>query len=96
MGRRSRFEVKLQILFALKSGAKSKNRIIYETNNGWKRGCIFLQELIISGLVETLENKKVIMTPKGWDAVDVFEKDFTILGSLTPAFPLKASVEAMW
>jgi predicted transcriptional regulator len=66
--RRSRMEVKIDILLAIKEGAGRPTHIMYRSNLSWTVMQGFIRTLEVQGLVrtETIERKKTyLLTEKG-------------------------------
>lgn len=82
--RRSRLEIMLGILAAIKGGEDKPTRIMYATNTSWKRTQIILSQLVEQGLLEMrirpgLSKRRYTITERGVDVLDYFEKANDIL-----------------
>ena len=57
-GRRSKFEIYIDILDYIKNGVNIPTRIMYSANLSWKPLCSMLDSLVKQGLVEDIYNEE--------------------------------------
>jgi predicted transcriptional regulator len=84
--RRSQLEIRLNILSAVKDGVDKPTRIMYAANMSWKPVQRILSHLVEQGLLEVRVNpesrqskKRYVLTDKGANVIDYFEKAKEIL-----------------
>jgi len=82
--RRSRLEIMLGILAAIKGGVDKPTRIMYAVNLSWKPTKKILSDLVEQSLLEVriasgLSKKRYVITEKGVNVLDYFEKAKEIL-----------------
>jgi predicted transcriptional regulator len=82
--RRSRLEIMLDILAAIKGGMDKPTRIMYASNMSWKPTQRVLSGLMEQGLIEMritpgLSRKRYMITEKGVNVLDLFEKANEVL-----------------
>ena len=84
--RRSRLEISLTILSAIKRGVDKPTRIMYAANMSWKPVQRILSQLVEQGLLEVRMNtesrqskRRYVITEKGADVLDYFENVNEIL-----------------
>ena len=92
MGRRSRFEIILNVLNVIQSGESKPTRIMFEANLSWKICHGVLDYLIEQGLVEAIDMEKTwhkrdkrthtkyIITSKGQSVLRYFQNLKTMIG----------------
>jgi len=78
-GRRSRLEIILSILSAVREGKEKPTRIMYAANLSWKPTQKMLSNLVEQGLIEMriapgASNRRYIITERGAKMLDYFEK----------------------
>jgi predicted transcriptional regulator len=93
MGRRSRFEIILNVLNVIQSGDFKPTRIMFESNLSWKICNEVLDSLIEQGLVEAIDMEKTwrkrdkrthtkyIITSKGQSVLRYFQNINTMMGT---------------
>lgn len=93
MGRRSRFEIILNVLNVIQSGESRLTRIMFEANLSWKICNEVIDSLIEQGLVESIDMEKTwhkrdkrthtkyIITGKGQSVLRYFQNLNTIMGA---------------
>lgn len=79
--RRSRLDIVLNVLRAIREGTDKPTRIMYATNLSWKPTQDILNTLIEQGLLQELKNEegrrtktRYELTEKGQEVVRYFEK----------------------
>ena len=79
--RRSKLEIRLRILDAVRSGVEKPTRIMYAANLSWKPTQRILSHLIEQGLVDEVRNpesaksrRRYTITEKGIAVLDYFDK----------------------
>ena len=82
--RRSRLEIILNILSAVKEGTEKPTRIMYAINLSWNPTKKMLSNLVEQGLIEIrtasgISKKRYFMTEKGVNVLAYFEKADEIL-----------------
>ena len=84
--RRSQLEIRLNILSAVRDGVDKPTRIMYAANMSWKPVQRILSHLVEQGLLEVRMNtesrqskKRYVLTDKGANVIDYFEKAKEIL-----------------
>ncbi len=84
--RRSKLEIRLKILAAVKQGVEKPTRIMYAANMSWKPVQLMLSHLVEQGLLlEVLDTgnkqskRRYHITEKGEKILDYFEKAKDIL-----------------
>jgi predicted transcriptional regulator len=84
--RRSRLEVMLNVLSAVRDGSDKPTRIMYASNLSWKPSQMMLSYLVEQGLVELMiiatsgkSRKRYVITEKGVNVLDYFEKANEVL-----------------
>ncbi len=82
--RRSRFEIMLGILAAVRSGEDKPTRIMYAVNLSWGPTLKVLTSLVEQGLLEERiasgkSRRRYMITEKGVNVLDYFEKANEIL-----------------
>lgn len=84
--RRSKLEIRLNILSAVKDGVDKPTRIMYAANMSWKPVQKILSHLVDQGLLEERVNvgnrqskRRYTITEKGVRVLDYFEKAKEIL-----------------
>ena len=82
--RRSRLEIVLSILSVIRAGNDKPTRIMYAANMSWRPSQRMLSNMIEQGLVEVrttsgISKKQYLITEKGVDVLDYFEKADEIL-----------------
>jgi predicted transcriptional regulator len=84
--RRSKLEIRLKILAAVKQGVEKPTRIMYAANMSWKPVQLMLSHLVEQGLLlEVLDTgnkqskRRYQITEKGEKILDYFEKAKDIL-----------------
>ncbi len=83
-GRRSRLEIILNILSAVRDGVDKPTRIMYAANLSWRPSQRVLSSLMEQGLVEVRVGsgkfrKRYVITEKGANVLDYFEKANEVL-----------------
>ena len=83
-GRRSRLEIILNILSAVRDGVDKPTRIMYAANMSWRPSQRVLSSLMEQGLVEVRVGsgkfrKRYVITEKGANVLDYFEKANEVL-----------------
>lgn len=80
--RRSRLQVKLEVLNTIKRGVKKPTRIMYASNMSWAPTQKILKSLVSSGFIRKLESKKdkrtiryYEITQKGLNILNYFNKE---------------------
>ena len=82
--RRSRLEIILSILSAVREGMDKPTRIMYAANLSWKPIQKILSNLVEQGLLEMrmtsgLSKRRYVITEKGVNTLDYFERAKEIL-----------------
>lgn len=79
--RRSRLDIMLNVLLAIKEGVDKPTRIMYATNLSWKPTQNILKTLAKQGLVREINmegekrtKSRYVLTEKGLDVIKYFEK----------------------
>lgn len=79
--RRSRLDIMLNVLLAIKEGVDKPTRIMYATNLSWKPTQNILKNLVRQGLIRELSvegekrtKARYVLTEKGQDVIKYFEK----------------------
>ncbi|MBS7630569.1 winged helix DNA-binding protein, partial [Candidatus Bathyarchaeota archaeon] len=79
--RRSRLDIMLNVLLAIKEGVDKPTRIMYATNLSWKPTQNILKNLVRQGLIRELSvegekrtKSRYALTEKGQDVIKYFEK----------------------
>jgi len=79
--RRSRLDIMLNVLLAVKDGVEKPTRIMYATNLSWKPTQNILNDLVRQGLIRELSSEKekrtksrYVLTEKGEEVIRYFEK----------------------
>lgn len=79
--RRSRLDIMLNVLLAIKEGVDKPTRIMYATNLSWKPTQNILKNLVRQGLIRELNvdgekrtKSRYVLTEKGQDVIKYFEK----------------------
>ncbi|MFB0558622.1 MAG: winged helix-turn-helix domain-containing protein [Candidatus Bathyarchaeia archaeon] len=94
MPRRSRLEIYLDVLWAIKKGTRKPTRIMYESNLSWKPLQGILKSMISQGLIDEIDasgdrDKRTStifeLTPKGENIVNYFNqgKEYLRLEEIT-------------
>ena len=94
MPRRSRLEIYLDVLWAIKSGIRKPTRIMYEANLSWKPLQKILDSMVSQGLVEKMDasnnrdkrtNTVFGITQKGENIINYFNrgKEFLKIEEIT-------------
>ncbi len=85
-GRRSRLEIILNILSAVRDGVDKPTRIMYAANMSWKSTQELLERLVLEGHLDVTEErtekkskKRYVITEKGANVLDYFEKANEVL-----------------
>jgi predicted transcriptional regulator len=85
--RRSRLEVKIDILIAIKEGAGRPTHIMYRSNLSWSVMQGFVKSLETQGLVRTVEEerkKRYILTEKGDRVLSTYQTVRNQLEQISP------------
>ena len=81
--RRSRLEIILIILAAIRDGVDKPTRIMYAANMSWRPSQRMLSRMMDQGLVEVIiaprSRRRYVITEKGINMIDYFEKANEIL-----------------
>lgn len=84
--RRSRLEIVLAILLAIRSGVDKPTRIMYAANMSWAPVQKMLKNLVTQGLIEIRmssdskqSKKRYIITEKGENLLDYFDRANKVL-----------------
>ena len=82
--RRSRLEIMLDILSAIRDRIDKPTRIMYAANISWRPTQRMLSNMVEQGLLEVTpgsgkSNKRYVITEKGVNVLDYFEKAKEIL-----------------
>ena len=84
--RRSRLEVMLSVLSAVRDGSDKPTRIMYASNLSWKPSQRMLSYMVEQGLVEMMmtatsgkSRKRYFVTEKGVNVLNYFEKANEVL-----------------
>lgn len=84
--RRSRLEIILSTLSAIRGGKEKPTNIAYATNTSWKRNQIILSDLVGQGFIEVRMiprngslQRRYTITEKGVNVLDYFKKVNEIL-----------------
>ena len=94
MPRRSRLEIYLDVLWAIKSGIRKPTRIMYEANLSWKPLQRILESMVSQGLIEKMDatsnrdkrtNTVFQITQKGENIINYFNrgKEFLKIEEIT-------------
>ena len=94
MPRRSRLEIYLDVLWAIKSGIRKPTRIMYEANLSWKPLQRILESMVSQGLIEKMDatnnrdkrtNTVFGITQKGENIINYFNrgKEFLKIEEIT-------------
>jgi len=92
--RRSRLEIYLDVLWAIKSGIRKPTRIMYEANLSWKPLQKILESMTSQGLIEKMDasnnrdkrtNTVFTITQKGENIINYFNrgKEFLKIEEIT-------------
>jgi len=83
--RRSRLEIILIILAAIRKGVDKPTRIMYAANMSWRPSQRMLSRMMEQGLVEVRisprSRRRYVITEKGINMIDYFEKANEILSN---------------
>ena len=82
--RRSKLEIMLDILSAIRDGVDKPTRVMYATRTSWKSTQRMLSNMVEQGLLEVRiasgkSRKRYVITEKGFNVIDYFEKANEIL-----------------
>ena len=85
--RRSRLEITLSILSAIRDGVDKPTRIMYAANMSWRPSQRILSKMVEQGLIEVKmtsgtskrQYKRYVITEKGINVLDYFDKGYEIL-----------------
>ena len=82
--RRSRLEIMLDILSAIRDGIDKPTRIMYAANMSWRPTQKMLSSMVEQGLLEERvasgrSKRRYVMTERGVNVLDYFEKANEIL-----------------
>lgn len=82
MRKRSRLEIFIDVLRAIKRGTIKPTRIMYRTNLSWKPLMKVLEAMIAQGLIEAKNDGKHItygITKKGREIVEYFDQGMKMI-----------------
>lgn len=90
--RRSRLEIMLDVLSAIRDGIDKPTRIMYAANMSWRPNQRMLSNMVEQGLLEVTpgsgkSKRRYVITEKGVNVLDYFEKANEILAIYSARVP---------